>query len=135
MSGAVEAAGAASHDDLIVLVENTGTAIILTDVPALGWITGAPGAPAVPVTTEKLTPQWARVEVDTKHVTPGLIGGAYISVTMVEESFRRSFPGFLDHLASSTGLPIVGTGLLAGPLTHGYWAWVADRYAGEDGDG
>jgi hypothetical protein len=125
---AIEPAGAAAHDDLIVLVENTGAAISLVDVPALGWITDEAGAsPARPVIPWTLTPQWAQVEIGTKHVTPGLIGGAYISVAMGDQSFRGSFPGFLDYLVATTGLPINGSGLLTGALMSEFWSW-AGRY-------
>jgi hypothetical protein len=60
MSGAVEA-----RDDLVLLVSNTGAQIVIVDMPVLGWIVGAPGAPATPVIPWALTEPWATIEVET----------------------------------------------------------------------
>jgi hypothetical protein len=59
-----------------------------------------------------------------------LIGGAYISVTMSDESFRGSFPGFLSWLVASTGKGVSGSALLSGALVGAFWGWVADRHSG-----
>ena len=69
MSGAV---GAASGD-LVLLVSNDVTTITITDTPVLGWVVGAPGAPATPVVNGKLTPIWGLCEIHPTHSPRELI--------------------------------------------------------------
>ena len=127
MSGAVEAAA----DDLIVLITNNGAQIVLTDVPVVGWITDETSAvPAVPVIPWALTEPWARIEVETRHLTPGLIGAARVDATMCDNSFRGRFSELLDHLTATTGLAVTGTELVNGTLVSAFWSWVGDKHGG-----
>jgi hypothetical protein len=75
MSAAVEA-----RDALVVLVDDSGDVIRLTDTPALGWVVGAPGAPAVPVINGTLTDTWALCEVHRTWSPTGPIGAPAVSV-------------------------------------------------------
>lgn len=121
---AVEAAAG----DLIVLIDAAGLQVVIIDVPVVSWIVDDTGvAPALPVIPWTLTTPWARIEIGTKHLTPGLIGAATISAAMGDESFRGGFPEFLDLLQTTTGKPVTGAQLLNGNLISAFWMWVSDR--------
>jgi hypothetical protein len=126
MTGAVEA-----RDDLIVLITNTGSQIVIADTPCLGWLT-APSTAPVPVITDTLTPIWAHCVI-TPHPasSPELIGGLPQIAVFVPDTWRGSFGQFLTWLETSTGLAIVGTELMSDPLKGAFWAWVSDRHGGE----
>lgn len=90
--------------ELIVLIENNGSQIVLTDMPVLGWIVDPTGA-AVPVIlgSEALPAQWVRIAINTTHLVPGLIGAARRRDHERRQFSRRVFRIF--DLASNHNRP------------------------------
>jgi hypothetical protein len=125
----VRAIGAA-RNELIVLINNDGTTITLVDMPVVAWLVDESGVPAVPVINWAITPLWARVEFETDHLVPGLVGAAIVVVTMCDDSFRGGFSEFLDWLQTTTGKSVSSTQLVTGHLISAYWSWVSDTHGG-----
>jgi hypothetical protein len=128
----MKAVEAARPGELVLLIpDEPGTSINLVDVPVIAWVVDPDGVtPPVPVTPWTLTAQWARIDIERRHLTPGLIGAARIAVVMGDQTWRGSFSEFLDHLVALTGQGVRGVQLVNGTLVSAFWSWVSGRHGG-----
>jgi hypothetical protein len=125
------AAVPAARNELIVLVNDTGATIVLADVPVLCWLVDQTGAmSSAPVILWPLTPLWATIELETRHLTPGLAGAARVAATMCDESFRGGFSELLDHLAAVAGKAVKGGELVNGTLIAAFGSWLSAKHGG-----
>jgi hypothetical protein len=102
----------AAAGEIILGIEDAGGNVRLTDWPLRGWIVDETGAaPPQPVVVNALPAQWASVTIQPRRSPRELIGVDPIKVVTHDQSFRGTFADFLTWLATTTGLPIDGTGL------------------------
>lgn len=110
-------------------IVSDGARVTISDQPCLGWLTPPPPDAPIPITVNSLPPVWAQVVI-TPHSQPAeLIGSPQIAV-LVPDGWRGSFAEFLDYLVETTGLAVIGTELMSGPLVHAFSRWLGLKYGG-----